>query len=151
MRAIRREGVLTPIASAFDRLIAALCVALMIFYAATIPAKATDQIQHSPALMMAHDHGDADTLTIDAVHDSHQDHADHHGNVPDDEGQPSDHLAGGHHHHGDSGPNLLVPRGADAPGFGRIAGLHGIGQDRHIAGLKSIGPERPPRLFSLTA
>jgi len=139
----------TLIASAFDRLIAALCVALMLFYAATLPAKAADQIQHAPALMASHAHDGPGNFSIDTVHDSHVDHTDHHGDAPDDEGAPGDHLAGGHHHHGDTGPNLLVPGGADAIGFGPIASLHAIGKDRQIDGLRSIGPERPPRTASL--
>lgn len=147
--AITREAVFTPIASAFDRLIAALCVALMLFYAATLPAKAADQLQHAPALMVAHEHDGLGGFSVEAVHDSHDDHADHHGDAPDDEGQPSDHLAGGHHHHGDTGPNLLVPGAASAQGFALLAGPHGIGKDRRITGLRSIGPERPPRTTSL--
>lgn len=139
---------LTPIASAFHRLIAALCVALMMFYAATLPAKAADQLQHAPALMVAHEHDRLSGFSVDAVHDSHVDHADHHGDASDDEGQPSDDV-GGHHHHGDTGPNLLIPGAASAEGFALLAGPHGIGKDRRIAGLRSIGPERPPRIASL--
>ncbi|KTE16992.1 hypothetical protein [Sphingopyxis sp. H115] len=136
----------------FDRLIAALCVALMIAYAAAVPAKAADQIQHSPAFMISHDHGDVGNFTLDAVHDSHDEHADHHDDAPaDDEGTRADHLAGGHHHHGDTGPNLLVPNAAVAAAIAVSAALHGIGKDRQFAGLRPIGPERPPRLGSLTA
>lgn len=142
---------LTRISSRFERLIAALCVALMLFYAATAPAKAADQIQHSPAFMVAHDHASAGTFTLEAVHDGHDEHADHHDEAPaDDEGTPADHLAGGHHHHGDTGPNLLVPDAATTAAMTPPASLRGIGKDRQITGLRSVGPDRPPRSLSLT-
>lgn len=139
------------IASALDRLIAALCVALMMVYAATLPAKAADQIQHAPALMVSHDHEGFDNFSVDAVHDDHHEHGDPHEDSSDSDGQPSDHLAGGHHHHGDSSPNLLVPEAAASPVMAPLAGLHAIATDRQIAGLRSIGPERPPRTTSLNA
>ncbi|WP_188237021.1 hypothetical protein [Sphingopyxis sp. LK2115] len=147
---ITRESVLTRNASRLDRLIAALCVALMMFYAATAPAKAADQIEHSPAFMVWHNHGDVGNFTLDAVHDSHDEHADHHDDAPADEEAPADHLAGGHHHHGDTGPNLLVPNAAMAGAIAPTAALLGIGKDRQFSGLSSVGPERPPRTFSLT-
>ena len=140
---------LTLTASAIDRLIASLCVALMMFYAATLPAKAADQIQHAPALLVSHDHAGFDNFSVDAVHDDHHEHADDHEDMPDGDGQPSDHLAGGHHHHGDSGPSLLVSDAAVSPAMALLTGLHEIGKDRQIAGLRSIGPERPPRTISL--
>lgn len=139
-----------PLASALDRLIAALCVALMMFYAATMPAKAADQIQHAPALMVAHDHDGLDRFSIDAVHDGHDEPAAHHDDTPDTGDQPDDHLGGSHHHHGDSGPNLLVPNVAAAPGIAPSRSLHGARIERPIAGLRSLGPERPPRTTSLT-
>src|SRR3546814_21116123 len=57
----------------------------------------------------------------------------------DDEGTRADHLAGGHHHHGDTGPNLLVPNAAVAAAIAVSAALHGIGKDRQFAGLRPIG------------
>lgn len=121
------------------------------FYAATVPAKAADQIQHSPALMASHDHGSTSSFMLDAVHDSPDQHADHHDDGPvDNEGTPTGHVAGGHHHHGDTGPNLLVPNAATAGAIAPAAPLHGIGKDRPFVGLRSLGPERPPRHLSLT-
>ncbi|ALJ12096.1 hypothetical protein [Sphingopyxis macrogoltabida] len=134
-----------------NRLVASLCVALMMFYATTIPAKATDQLQHSPSLMVAHDHDTPGSFMVDAVHDDPADHADHHAPAPDTDDQPSDHFAGGHHHHGDTGPNLLVPGGANALGGFASGNLHGVRPDRQFAGLRPVGPERPPRLLSLNA
>ncbi len=150
-RVTTREHVIRP-AAAFDRLIAALCAALMLFYAATVPVKAADQIQHSPAFMVAHDHGNAGRFIPDTVHDSIAEHAGHHGGASvDDKGTGGDHPAGGHHHHGDTGPSLLVPNAIIAAGLTPPASMHGIGKDRRIAGLRPVGPERPPRLRSLTA
>ncbi|WP_439568452.1 hypothetical protein [Sphingopyxis sp.] len=137
-------------ASAFDRLVGALCVALMMIYAAALPAKAAAQMQHAPALMVSHEHGGLDNFAIDVVHDSYDDHVGHHEDAPDDKGQSDDHRAAGHHHHGDTGPNLLAPAVSDTSGFVPPASLHDIGKDRPISGLRSIGPDRPPRTASLS-
>ncbi len=110
--ATTRVGVPTSPAHAIDRMIATLCVAVMMFYAATMPAKAAAQIQHAPALMVAHDHQGSDNFAIDVMHD---DHAAPHDDPPDSGDQSDDDLGGSHHHHGDSGPNLLVPNVAAAP------------------------------------
>jgi hypothetical protein len=137
----------TSPARAIDRLIAMLCVALMMFYAATMPAKAAGQIQHAPALMVVHDHQGADSFAIDAVHD---DHAAPHDDSHDTGDQPDDDLDGSHHHHGDSGPNLLVPNVATATSLAPSGSLLGGRIERPIAGLRALGPERPPRTISLT-
>jgi hypothetical protein len=142
------RGMFGSIASASGRAIAALCVALMLFYAATVPVRAANQIEHAPALMVAHEHDGFGNFSVEAVHDD--DHADHHDDSPASD-DTSDHLAGGHHHHGDSVPNLLVPDEAAPPAMPPYAGLHGISKNRLFAGLRSIGPERPPRTTSLTA
>lgn len=147
---VTSKTVFRLIASVSDRLIAALCVALMMFYAATIPAKAADQIQHAPTFMVAHDHDGLDRFSMDAVHDGHDEPATHYDNTPDIGDQPDDHLGGSHHHHGDSGPNLLVPNIAAATAITPSASLHGARIERPIGGLRSLGPERPPRTTSLT-
>tara|TARA_R110000850_G_scaffold100755_1_gene208442 strand:+ start:364 stop:795 length:432 start_codon:yes stop_codon:yes gene_type:complete len=134
----------------FDRLTAALCALLMIVYAATMPAKAADQIEHAPALMIAHEHSGPESFSLDTVHDHHDAHAEHHEDTSDGENEPSDLAAGGHHHHGDSGPNLIVPDAAAAHGAAPSANLHEADGERQIAGLRSPGPERPPRSISLT-
>ncbi len=141
------RGVPTSPARAIDRMIATLCVAVMMFYAATMPAKAAAQIQHAPALMVAHDHQGADNFAIDVVHD---DHAAPHGDPPDSGDQSDDDLGGSHHHHGDSGPNLLVLNVAAVPSIAPWRSPHGTQIERPIAGLRSLGPERPPRTTSLT-
>lgn len=133
-----------------DRLIAALCVLLMMVYAATAPAKAVDQIRHAPTVMMVHDHSGTVDFAIHAVPGSHDDHAGQSGEAPADE-EPGNPLAGGHHHHhGDNGPNLLVPDAASAAAIPASSRLHAFGRDRHVAGLRPIGPERPPRTTPLT-
>lgn len=142
-----------PLALAMDRLIATLCVALMLFYAATIPAKAANQIQHAPGLMIAHDHDGPASFSVDTVHDFQDAHAEHHedtdGNSNGDD-EPGDRAGGGHHHHGDSGPNLIVPEIAAGQATISLANLHQAIRERHIVGLRSPGPERPPRSLSLT-
>lgn len=145
--ATTRVDVPTSSARAIDRLIATLCVALMMFYAATMPAKAAGQIQHAPTLMVVHDHQGSDIFAIDAVHD---DHAAPHDDLPNTGDQPDDDLGGSHHHHGDSGPNLLVPSVAAALAIAPWRSPHGTRIERPIAGLQSLGPERPPRTTSLT-
>lgn len=138
-----------PSSSLLDRLILSLCALLMMFYAATMPAKAADQLQHAPSFMVAHDHKNAADFSVDAVHHSFDNHAAHHDDAPDSDSEPDDPVPSGHHHHGDSGPNLLAPDVVTAPALTSLADLHGIGKDRRIAGLRSIGPERPPRMTSL--
>jgi hypothetical protein len=133
-----------------DRLIATLCVALMLFYAATIPAKAANQIQHMPGLMIAHDHDGPASFSVDTVHDYQDAHAEHHEDTSDSEGEPGDRAGGGHHHHGDSGPNLLVPEAASGQVCASLASLHQAIREHHIVGLRSPGPERPPRSITLT-
>lgn len=132
-------------------MVAALCVALMIFYATTLPAKAANQIHHDPGLMIVHDHGSLDNLPIHAVQGSHAEHADQHEDVPHGDEEPSDPFASGHHHHGDNGPNMLAPDAVTSFAMQPPAGLHDIGKDRRIAGLQTVGPERPPRASLLIA
>ena len=145
--ATTRVGVPTSPAHAIDRMIATLCVAVMMFYAATMPAKAAAQIQHAPALMVAHDHQGSDNFAIDVMHD---DHAAPHDDSHDTGDQPDDDLDGSHHHHGDSGPNLLIPNIATATSLAPSGSLLGGRIERPIAGLRALGPERPPRTISLT-
>jgi len=147
--AITREGVRTGLASFYYRFVASLCVALMAFYAATAPVKAADQIQHMPALIALHAHDNIGSFPIYSDHGSDGTFLDHHGQEPVGDSQPDDPLGAGHHHHGDTGPNLIVPNVMAALSLTPSADLHVIGTDRQIAGLRSIGPERPPRLFSL--
>lgn len=150
-RPITRGPVLHRTTPLPDRLIAALCALLMMVYAAAMPARAAHQIQHGPTVMIEHDHSAADDFSLEAVDDHHGAHADHHDDAPDGDNEPGDNLAGGHHHHGDSGPNLLVPNATAAGAMAASPRLHGFEKDRPIAGLRSIGPERPPRTTPLTA
>jgi hypothetical protein len=136
-----------PRSSLPDRLILSLCALLMTLYAATIPAKAANQLEHAPSFMMTHDHKEDADFSVDVVHDSF----DHHDDAPDGDEGPNDPASGGHHHHGDNGPNLLVPDAATAPTILSSSRLQVAEKDRHVAGLRSIGPERPPRTTSLNA
>lgn len=148
-RAVTRGRMPKPSASLLDRLILALCALLVMFYAAMMPAKAADQLQHAPSFMVAHDHKDAADFSVNAVHDGFDDHAADHDDAPKSDDGPDAPVSGGHHHHGDSAPSLLVPDAVIAPAIAWLADLHGIDKDRKIAGLRSIGPERPPRTTSL--
>lgn len=150
-RAVTRGRMPKPRSSLPDRLILSLCALLMALYAATIPAKAANQLQHAPSFMMAHDHKDAADVSVDVIHDSVDHHAVHHDGAPDGDEEPGDPASGGHHHHGDNGPNLLVPDAATAPTILSSSRLQVAEKDRHVAGLRSIGPERPPRTASLNA
>lgn len=136
-------------APAFDRLIAALCVALMLFYAATMPVKAANQIQHSPALLVAHNHDSIGTFPVDVVHDGYDERAVHHEDTQEAGGQPDENSARGHHHHGDSGPNLLIPNIVAARGVAPLRTLHRVQAERPIAGRRTLGPDRPPRAARL--
>ncbi len=120
-------------------------------YAATLPVKAAHQLQHLPSLMITHDHGVLGAILVDVVHDDHSGHSGYHAQSPDTDEQPGEHLAGGHHHHGDTGPNLLVPSDANALGSYAAADMHAARPDRQFAGFRPVGPERPPRLLSLNA
>lgn len=117
----------------------------MLFYASTMPARAMDQVEHA-AIITGHDHGGPSDFPVDVVYDAEAHDADHHPGALDGDEQTGDPVAGGHHHHGDSGPNLLVPGTAAVL---LSSGLHGFRKDRQIAGLRPVGPERPPRSPSL--
>lgn len=121
----------------------------MLFYASTMPARAMHQVEHA-AIIAEHDHSGPSDFPVDVVYDAQAHDADHHPDAPDDDERTGDPLAGGHHHHGDSGPNLLVPGTAGTAAIPLSSGLHGLGKDRQIAGVRPVGPERPPRSLSLT-
>lgn len=123
----------------------------MLFYAATMPAKAADQLQHSSALMVPHAHDGLGGFSVDAVHDDHDHQSAHHDDGADT-GEPTDgEMADGHHHHGDAGPNMLVCETPMPSSLLLADDLYGVGKERSITGLRPVGPERPPRRFSLIA
>lgn len=142
---------LIPTISALNRLIAALCVALIMVYAATMPVKAANQIQHNLPAMTMHQHDSFDVVSIQAVHEDRAGQADHHKDDPDSRDRTGEDMAGGHHHHGDGGSSLLVPGAAITTAMAPPASLPGMGKVRAIAGLRSIEPERPPRHATLIA
>lgn len=149
--AVTRGRMPKPRSSLPSRLILLLCALLMTLYATTIPAKAANQLQHAPSFMMTHDHKDAADFSVDVIHNSVDHHAVHHDDVPEGDEEPGDPASSGHHHHGDNGPNLLVPDAATAPTILSPPHMQVAEKDRHVAGLRSIGPERPPRTASLNA
>lgn len=117
----------------------------MLFYAATMPAKAVDHIQHASVAIAHHDHTGLSSFSVDAVHDDHDD------DQPDSDDTQDDRLAGGHQHYGDTGPNLIVADANTPLAIAPVDGVHGMRHERQIAGLRSVGPERPPRDTSLNA
>lgn len=125
-----------------------MCIALALVYAGALTSQMVNQIQHAPAQAVHHDHAVfASAFELQA--DSHAQDAHHDDEVGGDEAP--DHLAGGHHHHGDTGPSVM----ADAvPEFAMMAPFESLRAsiaDRQIAGVGVPGPERPPRQTALTA
>lgn len=137
-----RRSVLKTLASNIDRLTVAFCITLLMFFAATVPTKAVDEFQHAPMILAEHDHAGPSIFSVDAVLDEHDEHD---TNAPNSDAQPDEHLAGGHHHHGDSGSSLIVPVAALNAAARPSSRLHGVWHERQIPGLRSVGPERPPR------
>lgn len=119
------------------------------FYAATMPAKAGNQIQHNLPIATAHQHSALDVVASDATTDDDADHADHHRDSPDDQDRSDNDSANGHHHHGDSGSSALLPEAMSGAATGPTRSQRRIGHETAIAGLRSIEPERPPRNTSL--
>lgn len=133
-----------------DRLFVMLCVALALVYACASASQVIDRIQHSSAHVTQHDHVVFSDAVAVVAHGDHHDDDVGGGDVGTGD-QPSDHLAGGHHHHGDTGPSLAVDT---TEAFGLMAlseSLRSSIQDRQIAGVAVPGPERPPRQAAQTA
>lgn len=140
-----------PISSALNRLVATLCVLLTFVYAATMPVKASNQIQHMMPATVAHQHSVLAAVPVDVDHDHDAVQADHGAPDPSDHDRSGGDANGEHHHHGDSGSNILLPAAATTPELAPSTRLEGLGTERAIAGLRAIEPERPPRLSSLNA
>ncbi len=149
--AFKRGDVPGPISSALNRLVATLCVALTIVYAATMPVKANNQIQHLMPVTVAHQHSMLGVVPVDADHKGAAVHADHDKHGSEEQNRSGADGNSGHHHHGDSGSTILLPDAAATPQLAPSAGITGLGKERAIAGLRSIEPDRPPRTTSLNA
>lgn len=147
----KRGNVPGPISSALNRLVATLCVLLTFVYAATMPVKASNQIQHMMPATVAHQHSVLAAVPVDTDHDHDAIHADHGEPDSSDHDRSGGDANGEHHHHGDSGSNILLPAAATTPELTPSTRLEGLGTERAIAGLRAIEPERPPRLSSLNA
>src|SRR3546814_18950475 len=86
---------------------AMFCIALALVFAGASLASAVDRMQHGPGGSPAHEHMLFSDISLEDAHDQ-----DHH--QPDQGGEdPSDRLAGGHHH-GDSGSGLHILASAAA-------------------------------------
>ena len=126
------------------KLCSTLCVALALVFAGSALASVVDSIQHAPGGSSAHEH----LLFSEIAMEDADDQARH---EPDQGKESPSDLAGGHHHHGDSGVGLAVtPAGDD-----RLAVLAddnpGFVPDRRPVGIRLPGPERPPRSSTISA
>lgn len=130
-----------------DRLFVMLCMALALVYAGASTSQVIDTIQHAPVQVTEHEHSVfSNALTAQAG-----DHADdNHADETDDEQAP-DHLAGGHHHHGDTGPSLIAGAADELANVVLFESLHASIRDRQVIGIAVPGPERPPRQMTLAA
>src|SRR3546814_1697036 len=92
-----------PTMISVNKFCAMLCIALALVFAGASLASAVDRMQHGPGGSPAHEHMLFSDISLEDAHDQ-----DHH--QPDQGGEdPSDRLAGGHHH-GDSGSGLIILR-----------------------------------------
>ena len=128
-------------------LLATLCVALSVVFAATSVASVVDRIQH--AVQMPHEH--ASELTLIAVDDDHHHAADHpkQDDRDDADQAPGDHAAGPGHHHADAPTGSLN-------GTSETSAAVSVGAASPVtlgpAGAKGIRPgglERPPKPIAI--
>lgn len=127
-----------------NKICAMLCIALALVFAGASLASAVDRVQHGPGGSPAHEHMLFSDISLEDTHDQ-----DHH--QPDQGGEdPSDRLAGGHHH-GDSGSGLIIPASADATVAALLDEAHGLAPDRPALGFRIQGPERPPKPSTISA
>lgn len=128
------------------RLFALLCLVLALVYAGGSASQVVNAIEHSAAQSSAHDH----SVLIDALAMQAGDHAEiDPANSADDQAQNE--IAGGHHHHGDTGPSLLATSANEMPGVTLLGNLRVPAGDRHVDGIAVPGPERPPMVLKLAA
>ena len=122
-----------------NQVCAALCVALALLFAGSSLSSAVDRIQHAPGASPTHEHMVLSDFSLEDVDDRGHQQPD-----PDDQ-DPADHLAGGHHHHGDNGAGLIALASADAILATLPGDAHGLAPDRPAVGFRIQGPERPPK------
>lgn len=126
-------------------------MALAFVYAVGSITQLINGLQHSGPQASVHEHWVlSDALVV---------HADHHTNdqhVDEDHADPAvdptqDDMAGGHHHHGDTGPSLLATLGNELPRAMLFGTMLVFAGDQHIIGISVPGPERPPMVLKLAA
>ena len=126
-----------------NKICAMLCIALALVFAGASLASAVDRMQHGPGGSPTHEHLLFSDISLE---DAHEDH-----HQPDQgDGDPSDRLAGGHHH-GDSGSGLIILASADATVAALLDEAHGLAPDRPAFGFRIQGPERPPKPSTISA
>lgn len=128
--------------SLLARLIAMLCIAIILLFAGMSMSSAMDRVQHAPSAPIEHEHMLFGDLSLEL------DHADdHHGSQPDDSNDdPAGQLAGGHHHHADGASGMIVPNQTQATMLSLAADMRAFETQRQSLGIKARGPERPPKV-----
>ncbi|MBN2974289.1 hypothetical protein OVY48_05800 [Sphingobium sp. SA2] len=126
-----------------NRFWAMFCIALAVVFAGASLSTSIDKIQHAPGVSFEHDH----SLFSDAS--IIQDHADDHHVPQPGDNDPSDHLPGSHHHHGDGGSAVPVTASADSVQVALSSELLGLAPDNQTPGLRIPGPERPPKSLAI--
>ena len=131
------------------RLCTMLCIVLALVFAGSTLARAFDNIQHAPGAAAEHEHLLFSDISIETAHDHHHEHD---GDEPDQgDESPLDHLSGGHHHHGDGGTGMIVLAAADTVPAAQPDDNPGFVPDRPAIGIKLLGPERPPKIATISA
>lgn len=132
-----------------------LCIALALVASASFLTRSLDQIEHTPGLGFAHDHGLRVEVSLDHDHHSQDgapspalsdDHsASQDGHSPSQDGDAERHHVDGHHHHyGDGGGALLFAANEMKTAVVINSAVFGAVQSPP-AGNRPFGTERPPR------
>jgi len=129
-----------------ERFVAVLCLVLALVYAGASASQAINTMQHSAAQEAAHEH----SVLSDALEMRGSHHADD-GPADLDNDQTQHDVAGGHHHHGDTGPSLLATSANELPGVMLFSNSRAPARDRRVDGIAVPGPERPPMVLKLAA
>src|SRR3546814_18670172 len=127
-----------PTMISVNKFCAMLCIALALVFAGASLASAVDRMQHGPGGSPAHEHMLFSDISLEDAHDQ-----DHH--QPDQGGEdPSDRLAGGHHH-GDRGSGLIILASAPATVAALLAADPGLVTERPAHRFRNQRPGRPPK------
>src|SRR3546814_13839442 len=113
-------------------------IALALVFSGSALASSVDRMENGAGGSPAHEHMLFSDISLEDAHDQYL-HQPYQGGE-----DPSDRLAGGHHH-GDSGSGLIILASADATVAAPLDEAHGLVPDRPALGFRTPGPERPPQ------